>query len=292
MIVPVNVPVLPAAEVRAELSRILASSEFVGSRQLTSFLRYVVEEALAGREERLKERTLARGALGRDSDFDPQRDCIVRVVAGKLRRALERYFAIDGAGDPLCIEVPKGSYCPVIRRRVPSSMNNGAKPVRGANSRNVRTGRLPIVAVAPFRSHTGSREERFFAALMAEDLVVRLSRLSWLELIDSSLAARGPSDRPDHTRAIASRPRADLVLAGTVGRVGARIRLTVRLVDVRSDVMLWADQYEAEIEEGRLAHENDIANRIAASVCDLFDVICCTSARRSCSTPAKTRAHR
>jgi adenylate cyclase len=286
------VPVLPAAEVRAELSRILASSEFVSSRHLTNFLHYVVEEALAGREDRIKERTLACGALGRDSGFDPRRDCIVRVVAVKLRRALERYFAIDGACDPLCIEVPKGSYCPVIRRRVSSSVNNGAKPMRGANSRTVRTGQLPIVAVVPFRSHTGSREERFFAALMAEDLVVRLSRLSWLELIDSSFALRRPNGRPDHARAIASRPRADLILAGTVGRVGARIRLTVRLVDVRSDVMLWADQYEAEIEEECLAHENDIANRIAASICDLFDVIRCSSARRSCSTPAKTRAHR
>src|SRR5262249_42019713 len=122
--------------------------------------------------------------------------------------------------------------------------------------------------------------------------VVRLSRFGWLELIDSSFGARGSDFRPDQTRATAMRPRADLILAGTVGRVGRRIRLTIPLVGVRSDVMIWAGQDEGEIEEGRLAHENDIANRITSSVCDLFDVIHCGSARRSCSTPPKTETHR
>jgi adenylate cyclase len=85
-------PAVAPELIRAELARVLASSEFAASRHLTNFLRYVVEEALAGREDRLKERNIALGALGRDADFDPRLDCIVRVVAGKLRRALERYY--------------------------------------------------------------------------------------------------------------------------------------------------------------------------------------------------------
>src|SRR5262245_49048248 len=171
MAAPAMPQVLPAAEVRAELSRILASSEFVGSRQLTNFLNYVVEEALAGREDQLKERTLAHGALGRDATFDPRRDCIVRVVAGKLRRALERYFALYGACDPLYIDVPKGSYCPVIRRRGTPLPNDGAGPVHGTASRTIETGVRPIVAIVPFRLHSTGSAERFAADLLAEDLV-------------------------------------------------------------------------------------------------------------------------
>src|SRR5262245_45776432 len=163
MTVSADAPVVPAAEVRAELSRILASSEFVGSKQLTSFLRYVVEEELAGRGDRLKERTLACHALGRDSDFDPRLDCIVRVVAGKLRRALDRYYALFGASDPLCIEVPKGGYCPVIRPKCASFDEDGAESVQGAESSTARTSGRPIVLIVPFRSHAGSREEQFFA---------------------------------------------------------------------------------------------------------------------------------
>jgi adenylate cyclase len=291
MTAPARRPVLPAAEVRAELSRILASSEFAGSRQLTNFLHYVVEEALAGREDRLKERTLAHGALGRDSSFDPRRDCIVRVVAGKLRRALERYFAIYGAYDPLQIDVPKGSYCPVIRRRRAVCPKDGARPTRAADSRTEPANACPIVAIMPFRSHTSGRTERVAADLLAEDLVVRLSRFRGLELIDSSCVTRGINGRPDDIRALALRLHADFVLAGTVGRVGRCIRLTIRLVDVHSGVMIWADQYEAEIEEGCVAHENDIVNRITTSIGSLFDDARKTGRQTSAvgATPASAR---
>ncbi len=84
-----SLPVLPD-EARAELARVLGWDEIAGSLQLASFLRFVVEEHLAGRSEQIKERTVAIRALDRESDFNPRCDCIVRVVAGKLRRALER----------------------------------------------------------------------------------------------------------------------------------------------------------------------------------------------------------
>src|SRR6516164_4999568 len=102
--------------IRAEVARILVSSEFAASRHLSNFLRFVVEESLAGRDDRLKERSIALGALGRDADFDPRLDCIVRVVAGKLRRALDRYYAVGGASNPLRVAVPAGSYVPEFRQ--------------------------------------------------------------------------------------------------------------------------------------------------------------------------------
>jgi DNA-binding NarL/FixJ family response regulator len=71
-----------------------------------------VEEALAGRQLRLKERTIALGALERDEDFDPRFDAIVRIVAGKLRRTLERYYFSEGATNEIRITIPKGGYVP------------------------------------------------------------------------------------------------------------------------------------------------------------------------------------
>ena len=104
------------AEVRLELSRVLSGTEFRASSQLNAFLRYIVEEELAGRGKRIKERNIAIFALERDADFDPRLDCIVRVSAGRLRRALERYYAGEGTANPLRFEVPKGTYRPVFRR--------------------------------------------------------------------------------------------------------------------------------------------------------------------------------
>jgi hypothetical protein len=54
-------------------------------------------------------------ALGRDANFDPQTDPIVRVEAGRRRRALEQYYAGDGRDDPVIIELPLGGYVPEFR---------------------------------------------------------------------------------------------------------------------------------------------------------------------------------
>jgi hypothetical protein len=103
------------ATVRATLDRLLASPPFRKSAQLANFLRFVVEEALADRGDRIKAYTIATAALGRDDTFDPQADPIVRVEAARLRRALRTYYANGGGDDAIVIELPTGSYTPVFR---------------------------------------------------------------------------------------------------------------------------------------------------------------------------------
>jgi tetratricopeptide (TPR) repeat protein len=105
------------AEIRAALDKITGSEIFRYSPQLVAFLRFVVEAALRGEGERIKGYTIAVEALGRRADFDPQNDPIVRTEAGRLRRALERYYAGPGAADPVVIEIPRGSYVPSFRGR-------------------------------------------------------------------------------------------------------------------------------------------------------------------------------
>ena len=80
------------AEARAELARILDSPEFVVPERARSFLRYLVEQTLAGRADRLKGYTIGTAVFERDTNFDSQADPVVRTEAGRLRRALERYY--------------------------------------------------------------------------------------------------------------------------------------------------------------------------------------------------------
>jgi len=111
------------ADIRAALERITASPDFDKSPQLVSFLRFVVGATLAGRSRQIKAYTIATDALGRDARFDPQADPIVRVEAGRLRRALARYYANGGREDPIAIELPRGGYVPVFRaNRVPPGL--------------------------------------------------------------------------------------------------------------------------------------------------------------------------
>lgn len=106
---------LDPADIRTALAHILASPPFDKSTQLANFLRFVVEETLAGSGDRIKAYTIATAALGRGDDFDPQTDPIVRVEAGRLRRALHNYYASAGHDQPIVIDLPIGRYTPIFR---------------------------------------------------------------------------------------------------------------------------------------------------------------------------------
>jgi tetratricopeptide (TPR) repeat protein len=105
-----------AHEVREALRRILVSPAFSHAPQLGAFLRFVVESVLAGEGDHIKSYTIAVEALGRNESFDPKADPIVRVEAGRVRRALSRYYAGNETGHAVIIELPVGSYVPVFHR--------------------------------------------------------------------------------------------------------------------------------------------------------------------------------
>src|SRR6266700_1705401 len=107
-----------AAEVRAAVDRLVAGDIFRRSTQLAAFLRFVVETTLRGESDRIKGYTIATEALGRGEDFDPEADPIVRVEAGRLRRAIEQHYAGPGAEDKIVIDLPRGHYIPTFCRRV------------------------------------------------------------------------------------------------------------------------------------------------------------------------------
>jgi hypothetical protein len=106
---------VPEESVRQELNRVLASHEFHSSRRSQDFIRYVVEHALAGRSEMLKERTIGIDVFGRSTSYEPSDDATVRVKAGEVRRRLGLYYAGQGMTDPVRIDIPAGAYVPEFR---------------------------------------------------------------------------------------------------------------------------------------------------------------------------------
>jgi tetratricopeptide (TPR) repeat protein len=99
---------------KAQVKRIIESAAFRDSARLQDFLKYIVEEALAGRSARIKGLTVAQAVFSAGKNFDPDSSSIVRVEAGRLRRRLEQYYSTSGRHDPLIISVPKGSYAPAF----------------------------------------------------------------------------------------------------------------------------------------------------------------------------------
>jgi len=101
--------------VAEELERVIHSSEFASSERSCTFLRYLVEHALAHGEHQLKERTIGVELFGRDAAYDTGRDAIVRVSANGVRkRLLAHYATTDLASElgGLQICLPAGSYTP------------------------------------------------------------------------------------------------------------------------------------------------------------------------------------
>jgi hypothetical protein len=93
-----------------ELERLLQSRVLHGSETLKAFLRYVVLESINNQDGHLKEYTIAAEVFGRNSDYDPRNDSIVRVQAGRLRSKIQEYYATEGKHDKVLIDLPKGHY--------------------------------------------------------------------------------------------------------------------------------------------------------------------------------------
>lgn len=100
------------ARVREELSRVLQSDHFHATPKRRAMLTFLIEEALAGRADTLKGYAIGLAVFGRDENFDPQSDPIVRLEARRLRHDLDSYYIAEGARNPIRISIPKGQYAP------------------------------------------------------------------------------------------------------------------------------------------------------------------------------------
>lgn len=96
-----------------ELEAILGSEWFRKTTSLKDFLRFVVEQTLAGREGEIKEYVIGHEVFHRPQEYDPRSDAIVRVQARLLRQKLDLYY--QNTVEPrVRIELPKGGYVPVF----------------------------------------------------------------------------------------------------------------------------------------------------------------------------------
>ena len=114
---PTDLTPARAEGVRLELDRILESPAFRNSKRSQRFLRFVVEAALNGQADGLKERTLAMEVFDRPAEFDSSGDAAVRVAALEVRKRLTRYYAETGMRDAVQIGMALGHYVPEFRFR-------------------------------------------------------------------------------------------------------------------------------------------------------------------------------
>jgi adenylate cyclase len=106
----------------------------------------------------------------------------------------------------------------------------------------------PTIAVMPFSNLSNDPEQEFFADGLAEDIITTLSKLSGLRVIarNSSFVYKG---RVMDIRDVARQLGVRHVLEGSIRRSGARLRISVQLIDGHSDSPIWAERYDRAIED-------------------------------------------
>jgi len=110
-----------AAELQEHVRKIVGSPAFKGSPRSQQFLQCVIEAAIAGRTDHLKERSLGVELFGRPASYDTGEDAIVRVTASDVRKRLHHFYAEIGFNPEIRVDLPSGSYVPEFRRVAASS---------------------------------------------------------------------------------------------------------------------------------------------------------------------------
>jgi adenylate cyclase len=259
--------------IREELNRILASREFHATDRMRDFLRFVVEETLAGRADQLKGYTIATQVFGRDKNFDAQQDPIVRIQAGRLRRALERYYLVAGGHDPVHIDMPKGRYIPyfVAQTAKAGHVKDPAAPAAGSRGKYSPVG--PSVAVLPLKNLTADPSQNFFAVGLAEDLVTELARFQDIVVFPCQRTALDTGSTADLEQLTGS-TGARFQLGGTVRRDPETMKVSMRLIDAKTGRQIWAGIYKHELEASSLiATQEDIARNVVASIGSEYGII-------------------
>lgn len=255
------------SDVRAAIDRLIAAEAIRPNTRQARLLDYLVTAELKGGGGSIKAYSIGVDVLERGPDFDPSTDAIARVEVGRLRRALEEYYACAGARDPIRIEIPRGQLrlrlsraheeydaarsgqCAADAagfrrlRRSPSvsfaiiltafAVTTSAVNLWSYFTRSDLDARFadtsrPIVEFGPYTSDLTDPQLFYLAAGIRAELLSRLSQLPTLRVRDAAAAAF-------HTRL----PRADYTLTADFRPAAGGAVMNLSLTDSRTETLAW-----------------------------------------------------
>jgi TolB-like protein len=152
----------------------------------------------------------------------------------------------------------KASYTEYRRQRVTAT-----EPLSISLPAREEPGRS--IAVLPFESLSENKKDAYFADGVQDEILSNLVKVSQLRVISrtSVMTYRPGGDRD--LRSIAGVLGVANVVEGTVRRDGHRVRITIRLVDARSDETLWSETYDRSLTD-IFAIQSDIAQKVAINL--------------------------
>jgi TolB-like protein len=246
--------------INIQLEKILKSKGFRKSRNLKDFLQFVVKETTGGNGDQLKQYTIATSALNRGFDFDPQKDPIVRIQAGRLRQQLANYYREEGKNDELIIGVPIGTYIPefLSKETVSSNklQNNKSLPL------------VPSISVLPFKNLSGIESNQYIADGFSEELTMALSLFKNIIVIRAS---KKTSDYYENQNTSGEFLKERFILDGSIRFSSAKIKVVVTLTDANNNEVLWSSDFFENYElEKVIDIQEKVAQKVATTIADVY----------------------
>jgi TolB-like protein len=218
---------LSQQEVRAELDRLLQSAIFLQSDRLGRFLRFAIENALAGNTDLLKEYVIGTEVYDRKPPYHPSQDSIVRTEARRLRAKLKEYYESEGKHNPVFIYFRPGTYVPLFRR---NETLVGLSPETPSPEGDLLVKGVGVaVAVLPFIDLTHGPLSALCAQGLTDEVIHSLTRADGVRVITRPSLPQmveAPYDIPS----LSQRFGVNTVVEGTVREDYNRLRITARVL--------------------------------------------------------------
>ncbi len=173
---------------------------------------------------------------------------ISQQIFDQVRRVDPFLFESLGAHTLKGIPEPLTLYRVVSRREDHPYLAGRADDTSKASNAKNREDSRPSVAVLPFTNMSGDPEQSYFADGITEDLITDLSRFKGLFVVSRS-ASFVYRDQPTDPRRIAEQLGVRYCVEGSVRKLGDRVRITAQLIDATKGDHLWAERYDAPLDD-------------------------------------------
>jgi adenylate cyclase len=180
----------------------------------------------------------------------PEGVCLSEPVFGQVRNKIPQAFerleptALKG------VQFPLDLYRVVLPWEVAPGLPNEVSITR--------------LAVLPFVNMSPDANDEYFADGMTEELIGQLSEVPGLKVI-ARTSVMSYKRKEKRLAEIGRELRVGSIIEGSVRRSGNRIRVTVQLVDARSEEHLWASKYDQGLDD-IFAIQSDVAAKVAGSL--------------------------
>jgi TolB-like protein len=255
--------------VEQELERIFCDPHFTESAILKKFLSFIVQETIHGRSNCLKEYTIAVNVLEKPLSFNPQENGIVRIHAGRLRRALNEYYSDMGRDDQIVITIPKGKYVPVFANRLnpidASIIEREYDDALGDDEDNI------ILAILPFSCTTKTGPAHSFAEGLCLQLNSTLMNIDQISVIAYQAVKNLAQSHPDYKQLGAS-IGFNYIITGGVQFLKDRMRVNIQMIECNSYKQTWSRTFERKLTKSNLFDiEDDICQQVINYIESLGD---------------------